>query len=360
MADPAPRRAARGIRPAVLLLSAAGFLAWADASSAAVRGTVRNATNGKPAAGAVLTLSTFQGGMRPIDEAVSGPDGGFEFAKELPETPEGQPFLGAVRADFEAVGYTELIRSDTNRESLDIVVYSASADNLPEPDGRIVILEPGESEIVINESYQFFNMSNPPVTYSSEEGTLRFFLPPEAKGIVQVSATGPAGMPLRSAGLPSGQENIYKVDFPLKPGENRVDVTYLLPRSEDAPLEIHALYRGVPTRIAAPDGVALAGEGLQAVGREPGTQAAIYEAPDAETISLRVSGAGSLRRAAEAPAGGNPGGEIAVRPAPVAGELAWIVGLTLAIFGIGFAYLLTSAAAAPRPPSSAGKKRRKP
>ena len=51
MAEPAPRRTARGVRPAVLLLSAAGFLAWADASAAAVRGTVRNATNGKPAAG---------------------------------------------------------------------------------------------------------------------------------------------------------------------------------------------------------------------------------------------------------------------------------------------------------------------
>lgn len=361
MPEPAPRRGRRrGRRPAVLLLSAAGFL-WAGVAGAAVKGTAHNGTTGEPAAGALLTLSTFQRGMRPIDEAVSGTDGKFEFAKELPQATEGQPFLGAVRAEFEAVGYTELIRRETDLENIDIVVYSAAGENLPAPDGRIVILEPGESEIVINESYQFFNVSDPPVTYSSGEGTLRFFLPPEAKGIVQASGTGPAGMPLPSTGQPSGEENIYKVDFPLKPGENRVDVIYLVPRADDA-LELRALYRGVPTRIAAPDGVEIAGEGLKPLGREPGTQAAIYEAPDEPQISLRVTGSGSLRRSAGEAAGGGGGGEIAVRPAPVAGELPWIVGLTAAVFGIGFVYLLTAGAAARPPraaPSAQKKKRRK-
>ncbi len=358
----ARRRPVRGVRSAVLLMLPAGLLAWADAAGAAVKGTVRNATTGEPAAGVTLTLSTFQGGMRPIDEAASGADGKFEFAKELTEVPAEQPWLGSIRAEFEAVGYTELISRDTNLESIDIVVYSADGQNLPRPDLRIVILEPGESEIVINETYQFFNASDPPVTYSSEQGTLRFFLPPEAKGIVQVSGTGPAGMPLRSTGQPSGEVNVYKVDFPLKPGENRVDVTYLVPRVEDMPLELHAIYRGVPTRVAVPEGVALAGEGLLSLGQAPGMRATIYEAPDAAKVTLTVTGAGSLRTAAEAPAGGSGGGEISIQPAPVADELPWIIGLTAAIFGVGFVYLLASGGLPPRPPKAASaprKKRRK-
>ena len=322
-----------------------------------------NAHTGQPAAGVMLTLSTFQGGMRPIDETVSGGDGRFEFAKELPAVPAGQPFLGAVRAEFEAVGYTELVRRDTNLEAVGIVVYSADGRNLPKPDGRIVIFEPGESEIVVNESYRFFNASNPPVTYSSEQGTLRFFLPPEAKGIVRVSGEGPAGMPLPSTGLPAGEENIYKVDFPLKPGENRLDVTYLLPRVEGAPVEIHSLYRGVPTRVAVPEGAALAGEGLQAFGQEPGRRATIYDLPDSAKTSLSLTGTGSLRKAAaDAADGSGGGGEISIQPAPVAGELPWIVALTVLILGIGFVHLLTSGGAAARPAKRAatpGKKRRK-
>ncbi len=348
------------------------LLGCVSSAGAAIKGTVRNATTGEPAAGVMLTLSSFQGGMTPVDEVMSGADGKFEFAKELPAVPPQQPFMGAIRAEFEVVGYTELIRRDMNLEDLGLVIYSASSDNLPDPSGRIVILEPGPSEMVVNESYQFFNASNPPVTYSSEAGTLRFYLPPEAKGIVQVSGTGPAGMPLQNSGLPSDEENIYKVDFPLKPGENRIDVTYLIPRAEDRPLEIHSIYRGVPTRVAAPTGVTITGEGITSVGQEPTTQAVIYDLPDVESVSLTVVGEGGLRRSSPASAGGSGGGDISVQPAPIASEFYWIIGLTVLILGIGFYHLLTSAegsipapsptAPAPstRPASSPKKKRRKP
>jgi len=359
---------AGSLKCCLLFATLLGCLGSADA---AVKGTVRNATTGQPAVGVMLTLSTFQGGMTPVEEVTSGTDGTFEFTKDLPEVPPQQPFMGAIRAEFEAVGYTELLRRDMNLEDLGLVVYSASSRNLPKPDGRIVIFEPGPAEMVVNESYQFFNASNPPVTYSSEAGTLRFYLPPEAKGIVQVSGTGPAGMPLQNTGMPSGEENIYKVDFPLKPGENRVDVTYLIPREEDVPLEIHSIYRGVPTRVAAPTGVTISGEGVASVGQEPTTQAVIYDLPDVESVSLTVVGEGGLRRSSPAPAGGSGGGDISVQPAPVANEFYWIVGLTVLILGIGFYHLLTSTessattpspkvpAAPPRPATGPSKKRRK-
>jgi len=52
-----------------------------------------------------------------------------------------------------------------------------------------------------------------------EGGTLRFYAPPAAKGI-QVNATAPQGQPIRVAPEPAGQPDVYKVDFPIKPGLN--------------------------------------------------------------------------------------------------------------------------------------------
>ena len=313
--------------------------------SGAVRGIVKNASTGQPAAGVQLTLSSFLGGMEPLEETFSQPDGKFEFTKDLPGVPQQQPFLGAIRAEYDAVGYTEILRSGESLENVEITIYSTSSSNLPSPVNRILILEPGETEMIVQESYQFLNSSQPPVTYSTEEGTLRFYLPPAAQGIVQVSGTGPARMPLQSTALQEGNSDIYKVDFPLKPGENRIDLTYLLPRSDEDMLEIRSLYRGVPTRIAAPEGVSLSGESLENVGQEPSTRATIYGLPDTEMAKIGINGIGRLRSSTPEPSA--PASQISIAPAPVASELTWIIILTTMILGVGFYHLATSSTSKP-------------
>ena len=50
--------------------------------------------------------------------------------------------------------------------------------------------------MTVNEGYIFSNTGK--TTYHDPDaGTLRFYLPPAAKGIVQVSATAPNGMPVQ-------------------------------------------------------------------------------------------------------------------------------------------------------------------
>ena len=323
----------------VLATACAALLAAASPLSAQVKGSVTNATTGGPAAGVTLTLSSFRGGMTPVEETVSGADGRFEFTKQLPAVSREQPFAGAIRAEFEGIGYTEILSAESLGVDVQIAVYSTSSTDLPSPANRVMILEAGEGELRVRDGYQFLNDSSPPVTYSSEEGTLRFHLPGTADGEVDVSGMGPAGMPLRSTALPAGEPDTYKVDFPLKPGENRIDLTYTVPYEDGMEFTVRSAYPASVTRVGAPEGVEIAGEGVTGLGQEPTTRASIYVLPDAPEVALTVSGQGRLRTTSGAASGQS---EISIQPAPIASELLWIVILAALIFGIGFFHLLGS------------------
>ena len=299
----------------------------------------------------MLTLSSFKDGMTPVDETTSAADGSFAFEKELPTVSGQQPFLGAIRAEHDGVGYTETLRSSASLEGIQITVYSARATRLPAPVGRVVILHPGDTELIVQESYQFLNDSEPPVTYSSEGGTLRFFLPPAARGQVEVSGMGPARMSLRSTALPSDEPDIFKVDFPLKPGQNRLDLTYVVPHEGTTQLTLRTVYGGVPTRVAVPEGVQLTGD-IRPLSAPPEARASIYEISDQDVVVLEVTGQGSFpRRTADA---SPPPAEITVEPAPVADEILWIVGISALILGLGLFHLLTSKRTAGHPDSTDG------
>lgn len=326
-----------------LPMLAAAVIASAWPVTGAVSGTVRNGTTGAGAPGVALTLSSFLGGMTPVEETITDTEGRFAFEKELPAVASGQPFAGAIRAEVDGIHYTEILRTDDALDNVTVTVYSASAENIAPPANRVLILEPGGEEMTVRESFQFINDSNPPVTYSTEDGTLRFFLPDAARGVVQVSGTGPAGMPLRSTALPAGEDGLYKVDFPLKPGESRIDLSYVIPHADGTRFTLRSTYPDVTTRVAAPEGVEISGEGLAPLGREPSTNAAIYSLEGASAAALTVSGQGALRRESEP---GRSATEITIQPAPIARELVWIGGLTALILGLGFVHLLTSRRAA--------------
>ena len=268
--------------------------------------------------------------MRPVEETVSGSDGAFSFEKELPAVAEGQQLVGSIRAEHDGVNYTEILPAGAATRDVRVTVYSASAEAIPPPDGRAVVLEPGETEMIVQEIFVFVNDSSPPITYSSAAGTLRFFLPEAAQGVVRVSGTGPAGMPLTSTALPSETTGVYKVDFPLKPGENRIDLSYLLPHENGAEFTVRSMYPTLGTRVAVPEGVSLDGSGISLSGSMPETNLILYDVPDAGPVAIAVT-----RRPSSS-------SQISIEPAPIANELGWIAGLAVLILGLGFAHLLAS------------------
>lgn len=328
------RNPGKPLRLATLLCVALAYVPRTAAG--AVQGTVINGTTGQPASGVPLTLSSFLGGMTPVEETESAADGAFTFTKELPSVSAEQPFAGAVRAELDGVFYTEILPSDSALDNVRIQVYSAKETDIPPPSIRVVILEPEGAAMTVRETFIIANASVPPVTYSSEDGTLKFYLPEEAGGQVSASVTGPAGMPLPSTALPTGNDGIYKVDFGLKPGESRINLQYAIPYEDEAVFRLHTVYDGLETRLGVPEGVTVEGGDIIPLGTEPTIQASVYGVPGNEAVDLVVRGRGTL---AQRP---SPGAQISVEPAPVAKELPWIVVISIVILGLGFFHLFSS------------------
>ncbi len=109
-------------------------------------------------------------------------------------------------------------------------------------------------------------------------------------------------MPLPRAAEKTSKTDIFKVDFPIKPGETEFQVTYVLPAG--SPFTFHGEVTNIkgmaagPLRLIAPPGVTFAGRDIEQVGTEPNTQAVIYNVKAANgPFAFDISGTGSLQRA---------------------------------------------------------------
>lgn len=325
----------RKIRPLATLSLC--LLATAAPGYAAVSGQVLNRTTGQPASGTILTLLSFADGMQPVAEVFAGTDGGFEFDRDI----SGARTPHAIRAEYEGVSYTRMVPPGTPTTAIEIAVYDLSED-APPPAAHIVIPEPRGNILSVEETFLYRNVSEPPVTYRDvERGTLRFFLPNAADGKVDVQAVGPAGMPLRNEAVPAGPDGVHKVDFALKPGDNRIQISYQLPFNGTGEIASKVLYDGLVSRVAAPEGVTVTGDGLTSRGVEPQTKAEIFEfARTGPDIRFTVGGQGSLSREPPgSPAPEAPANQIEIKPAPLRDQMWWILGLAAAILALGFARL---------------------
>jgi hypothetical protein len=233
------------------------------------------------------------------------------------------------------------------KEGIEVEIFDSVTRPLA-PAQRIVILEPGPQEVVVNESFLFSNDETPPVTFRNPvRGALQFYLPEEAKGIVDVQGVGPAGMSLNASADPTDEPGWYMVDFPIKPGSNRIGLSYVAARPPDGEaLSLPTRYPTAHTRIAAPagaGGVKLAGPNLTTMGIEPQMQVEIFDLALGAEAAVTIEGSLAPRPAASGVGGGSPN-QISIQDAPVATELWWILALIVGILGIGFYNLNTSKA----------------
>ena len=313
---------------------------------AAIQGTVVNATTGKPVPRIPVTLVKFGGaqGMAPVSELNTDAAGKFSFDEALLGL-GSQPVHGMLRTELEGISYTKMIVPDVNLDDIRIEVFDIAEDRTLAPDMTAFLLEPGSSDMVINQFFQFTNRESPPITFSNaDEGTLQFYLPPSSQGSVQVRATGPAGMPLPSSATKTNRQDVYKVDFPLKPGRNLIELTYHVSGADAENFTSRVLYDDIETRFVIPEGVRVEGGNFELIGQEPQSLASIYEHKGGSEFSLKISGVGQL---ADVPGsggggGGGDGNEISIAPAPLAAELWWVIAITAAILGVGFYNLLAS------------------
>jgi hypothetical protein len=315
------------------------FLLAATAALAAVDGTVVNRTTGEPQVGAAISLFKLtQTGPEMLESTKSGAGGHFAFGRTL----EPGPHL--IQIQHAGVTYNSMLPPGQPTTGLELGVYDVSKKpDTAQVAQHIVFIEPSGQQLTVSESYFFKNDSK--LTYEdAATGTVRFFVPSAAKDNLRIMATEPGGLPLEQSASETKPAGTYRLDFPIKPGETRVDVSYRMPMPSPAAFAGKALYKDPLTRLVVPEGVTLEGPGLKALGQEPRTKAMIYETRD---VSFRyaIQGTGSLRAAAGAAGGDSSdaddsGPSLRVIPPPgFADQQVTILALALAALALGFVLL---------------------
>lgn len=303
---------------------------------AAVEGIVRNETTGRPQAGATVSLFRFtQAGPEAVESVKSGGDGSWKIDQPLQTG-------GFIQTAYDGVTYNHMLRPGTPLTGIQIAVFQASATRSKEitVTNHMLLLEPKGDRLNVRESYFFENAGrntwNDPVN-----GTLRFHLAAEPIAPVEINATAPQGMPIRRAAEKSGKPGEMKLDFPIKPGETRIDLAYNLPYSSPSKFKTRFLLPAMQTMIAVPNGATLKGDGIKDEGKEPTTQASIFRV-DKNDIDLTLEGTGDLSGPGGEPESRGP--EIEQIEARSYDKRTLLVIATLVVLAMGFALLYRSAA----------------
>ena len=312
------------MRPLILLLAALPL-------HAAVSGTVTNQTTGQPQPRATVGLYKLgtQNGLELIAQAKSDAKGAFI----IDQTVQG-PHL--IRTAWDGITYNHMLPPGQPTTGLSLDVYNTSKQPGAAKVGKHMILfEPGGGQLAITETYLFTNTGKT-AWNDPDSGTLKFFVPEGAQKPT-VQATAPGGMPIGAPVTKSARPDTWSLDFPVKPGDTRFDVSYTVPYTEGADFRGKVLTKDDNTYLVVPNGITMKAEGsLNDLGVHPATQAHLYGlSADAYKIQLT----GSVAPAPPDSAQSESGPKIEQIMPRVFTKAPLILACALGILALGFALL---------------------
>ncbi len=300
--------------------------------------------------------------MQPVGNTKTDAQGHFEFTHAQIGA---SPML--VRAVYRGVNYHEPIPPGKTTAEVQVFEPTDKAGTFAIA-ARAVILQPNATDLLIGEEYSIENKTQPPMAYFHQNGSFVFALPDGAQ-LSQVSAAGASGMPVVQGTIDKGK-GLEAIDFPFRPGESNVRVSYKVPYAgNETKLSISSPYPVARLAVFAPPGVTVTGDGFAPAGQEKGFNANMREAVAANTpLIVKVSGTAPMQSSSQGggasggmPSGGaagsagsqdpsvnsraEAGGDAATATATTIparlDSLKWIlVGGFAAIFALGFVYLL--------------------
>lgn len=284
------------------------FLLSASLAFAAVDGTIVNGSTGKPQAGSTVTLfQTTNQGPQNLGSVKSDAQGKFAFTQDVQPGVGGGPLL--IQAVFDGVQYNLTIPPGSPMQGVSIPVYPATkTPGQAKIAQHFFVLEPSpQGTMQVTEGFLFEN-SGKTTWNNPDRGTLQFELPAAAQGKMEINVTAPNGLPIRRAADPlDNKPNQYKLDFPIKPGETRVDLAWSMPFNSPGVFEDRILSKSDVIRAVAPAGVEFKGPDVTAIGTVPDSKATVYavKGPD---LQIRVEGTGLFNTPDNANGGGGDNG----------------------------------------------------
>ena len=266
------------------LLGATVLLAVASAHAGTLHGTVKNATNGKPAAGVEVILLQLQGGMQPVANVKSDAQGRFSFENDALG---GQPML--VRAVYKGVNFHQPV--PPGRSEVEVEIYEPSKDpKTISVSSRIIFFQPNGANLTVGEEYSIQNNSQPPQAYFKPDGDFDFAIPEDGH-LQQVAVSGPAGMPVVQLPMDK-KKGRYSIAYAFRPGQNTVRYSYEIPYPNNAAtVKVPMTYSVARLLVVAAPSVQVSGDGLQAGGQEQGMSVYGREnVPANAAMSVSLSG----------------------------------------------------------------------
>jgi hypothetical protein len=297
---------------------------------AAVDGVAINGSTGKPQAGVSINLvQPGQNGMQALGQATSGADGAFRIDKDIPPGP------ALLQNTYSGVTYTQAIPPGSATSGIKVNVFESTAEPPAEmTTEHLVLIEPSATELRVAET--FFTRNKSKLTYQdSANGSIRLYLPAGAPADLKVTINS-TGVPIQrplEKGKPSGS---YKISYPLKPGETRMDLEYTLPAS--ATFSSKVFSNEPPAKLVVPGTVTLSGTGITDLGQEEQTKARVYTFKG-NAFKAEIMGVGSIRgpETPPVPSAEESGAPKCCEEAParVDTQKYGVLGLTLAILLVG-------------------------
>ncbi len=294
----------------------------------AVDGTVVNGTSGQPQPNAIVSLvQPGRGGMQTLSSVKSDAQGNFRFDKE----PPAGPIL--LQTLYQGVLYNQPVMPGTG-SGMRVQVYDAT--NKPgtaKVSQHFIVLQPSASDVTVSEGILY--QGDPKLAYSDPvNGSFHFYLPPEAGGKVQVTINASGGMPIQRPAEKTKEPNIYKIDYPIKPGETRFDLNYVIPATNPMTFSTKILHTDGSSALVAPPGVTLKGDDIELAGTEPTTQATIYRIKNAD-FKVQIEGTGSLGQPGASSQEENGAPSIEEVKPRIYDRMYWILGMAFAVLALG-------------------------
>jgi hypothetical protein len=269
-------------------------------------------------------------GMQTLGTAKTDADGRFKIEKDIPPGP------AIVQAIYEGATYNLVITPGSPRTGTSIVVNDTTTDPASaKTTQHMILLEPTADKLNVNETF-LLNNDTIKTFNDPKKGSERFYLPREANANAEVIVNAPGGMPIRRPAEQTDQPGVFKINYPVKPGETRFEVRYSVPKTDTFSSKIISA-PDVPMRIVTPGAVTIQGNGIEDMGQEPTTQARIYNVKEKE-FTAKITGTGSLSTSSDSGTGSAPDSgdqpQVEESNARIYTRLPWVLGLT-------FGFLLT-------------------
>ncbi len=273
----------------------AGLMLPLAAQAATVTGTVTNKTTGKPDSTDSVVLLSLSQGMQQV--ASAKPDAQGQFSINIPDNN-----MHLIRVTHDQANYYEPVPPGTTH--VNVTVYDAAA-KVPgvRTEADVLRMETDSQGLHVIENYFVENDSTPPKTQFSSEA-YPIYLPAGAQ-IQGAQAEGPQGMPVSVSPVPLAGKGHYAFVFPLRPGETRFGISYLIPYSGS--MTFHARV-SLPTgnyAVMLPNSMSFqssSSAGFQQI-QDNKIQAQTFVSKDAtpgQDLTFTVSGTGSMPRELQA------------------------------------------------------------